>query len=437
MRAEIVGVGTELLLGQIANDNARYISERLSEIGVDVLYHTAVGDNPGRIEETFRRALERTDVVVVTGGLGPTQDDITREGLAAAIGARLVREEAIVAFLRERFASRGRDMPDSNLQQADVPEGGRYVLPERGTAPGLSVPVSGGKLVFLMAGVPSEMREMMDRMVLPELRELAGPAAIRSRLLKVVGVSESRIAEVLDDLFHGSTNPSIAYLAGGGEVKVRVTAKAPTAEEAEAMIAPLAAEIEGRLGASVYSEEGEDLEQVVGRLLEERGASVACGESLTGGSLGVRLSIRPGSSAYFRGSAVCYTAEAKRAVLGVRAETLEGPGVVSEECASEMAAGARRLYGADVGLAVTGAAGPEAHGDKPAGTVCVALSADGDDVARTFHAPGDRVAVRRWAEQVALDMLRRHLQGEPIPEQVGPATQVATRGGSAQARTRS
>jgi len=426
VRAEIVGVGTELLLGQIANDNARYISERLSEIGVDVLYHSAVGDNLGRIEEVFRQALDRVDVVVVTGGLGPTQDDITREGLAAAAGLALVRQEAIVESLRERFASRGREMPDSNLQQADVPEGGRYVISEQGTAPGLSVPLAGGKRVYLMAGVPAEMREMMERMVLPELRELAGPSAIRSRLLKVAGVSESRIAEVLDDLFHGSTNPSIAYLAGGGEVKVRVTAKAATAEEAEAMIAPVAAEVERRLGASVYSEEGEDLEQVVGRLLEERGGSVACGESLTGGSLGVRLSIRPGSSAFFRGSAVCYTPEAKQSVLGVRAETIDGPGVVSEECASEMAAGARRLYAADIGLAVTGAAGPDAHGDKPAGTVCVALGAEGVDVARTFHAPGNRVAVRRWAEQVALDMLRRHLRGEPIPEQVGPATRIAS-----------
>jgi len=437
VRAEIVGVGTELLLGQIANDNARYISERLSEIGVDVLYHTAVGDNHGRIEEVFRQARARADVVVVTGGLGPTQDDITREGLAAAIGVPLVRQEAIVAFLRERFASRGRDMPDSNLQQGDVPEGGRYVIPERGTAPGVSVPVAGGKRVFLMAGVPSEMREMMERMVLPELRELAGPAAIRSRQLKVAGVSESKIAEILDDVFHGSTNPSIAYLAGGGEVRVRVTAKAATPDEAEAMIAPVAAEVERRLGASVYSESGENLEEVVGRLLLERGASLACAESLTGGSLGARLSARPGSSAFFRGSAVCYTAEAKRAVLGVRQETIDGPGVVSEQCAIEMANGARRLYTADVAVGVTGAAGPEPHGDRPAGTVCAALAADAVEEARTFHAPGDRTQVRRWAEQVALDMLRRHLQGEPIPEQVGPATQVATGGGPAQAPARS
>jgi len=362
--------------------------------------------------------------VIVTGGLGPTQDDITREGLAAALGVRLVREEAIVSFLRERFASRGREMPDSNLQQADVPEGGRFVLPERGTAPGLAVEAPHGRRIYLMAGVPSEMREMMERMVLPELRELAGPAAIRSRLLKVTGVSESKIAEILDDLFRDAVNPSIAYLAGGGEVKVRVTAKAATADRADALIEPLAKEIERRLGASVYSEEGEELEDVVGRLLRERGTSVACAESLTGGSLGVRLSSRPGSSVFFRGSAVCYTAEAKRAILGVAQATIDGPGVVSEQCALEMAAGARRLYASDVAVSVTGAAGPESHDGRRPGTVCLAVVADGAEVARTFHAPGDRAQVRRWADQVALDMLRRHLEGVAIPEQVGPSTRA-------------
>jgi nicotinamide-nucleotide amidase len=424
VNAEIVGVGTELLLGQIANDNARYISERLADVGVDVLYHTAVGDNLERIADVFRLALSRADVLIVTGGLGPTQDDITREGLSEAIGVRLVREPAIEAFLRERFAGRGREMPETNLQQADVPEGGRYVLSERGTAPGLAVDAPGGKRVYLMAGVPSEMREMMDRLVVPELRELAGPAVIVSRVLKVAGVSESLIAQMLDDVFHGSTNPSLAYLAGGGEVKVRVTAKASTAAQAQALIEPIAQEVERRLGDYLYSEEGEDLEAVVGRLLTESGRSVACAESLTGGSLGVRLSASPGSSDFFLGSAVCYTAAAKHAVLGVRQETIDGPGVVSEECAMEMARGARRLYDADVALSVTGVAGPDEHGGRPRGTICLGLAAEGVDVARTLRAPGDRAQVRRWAEQAALDVLRRHLEGAPIPEQLGPSTRV-------------
>ena len=296
MRAEIVGVGTELLLGQIANENARCISERLAEIGVDVLYHQAVGDNLERIAATLKLALSRADVVIVTGGLGPTQDDITREGLALAIDVRLERRPEIEAFLRERFSSRGREMPEMNLQQADVPEGGRFVLPERGTAPALAARTADGKRVYLVAGVPAEMREMMDRLILPELRELAGPAAIVSRILKVAGVAESRVAEMLDDVFRGSENPSIAYLAGSGEVKVRVTAKAGTREEAEAMIEPVAGEVARRLGAFVYSEEGEDLEQTVGRLLRERGMTVACAESLTGGSLAFRLSRAEGAS---------------------------------------------------------------------------------------------------------------------------------------------
>lgn len=427
MRAEVVGVGTEILLGQIANDNARFISERLAEVGVDVLYHTAVGDNLDRIAGVFREALERADVMIVTGGLGPTQDDITREGLARALGIRLVREPAIETFLRERFASRGRAFPESNLQQADVPEGGRFVLPNEGTAPGLALRTDGGKLVYLMAGVPSEMREMMGRMVLPELRELSG-FVIVSRILKVSGISESLMAELLDHVYHGSTNPSLAYLAGGGEVKLRVTAKAATAAEAEAMIEPVAREVERLLGDYVYSEEGEDLEAVVGRLLRESGRSIACAESLTGGSLGVRLSAPPGSSDFFRGTAVCYTAEAKRAVLGVSRETLEGPGVVSEECAVEMAHGARRLYEADVAVALTGVAGPEGHGGKPPGTICVGLAADSVEVARTLRAPGSRAQVRRWAEQAALDVLRRHLEGAPIPEQLGPSTGVRTGG---------
>jgi nicotinamide-nucleotide amidase len=428
VRAEIVGVGTELLLGQIANENARYISEHLAEIGVDVLHHQAVGDNLERIASTLRLALSRADVVIVTGGLGPTQDDITREGLALAIGVRLERRPEIEAFLRERFASRGREMPEMNLQQADVPEGGRFILPERGTAPALAAQTADGGRLYLVAGVPAEMREMMDRLILPELRELAGPAVIVSRILKVAGVAESRVAEMLDDVFRGSQNPSIAYLAGSGEVKVRVTAKAGTREEAEVLIEPVAGEVARRLGAFVYSEEGEDLEQTVGRLLRERGMTVACAESLTGGSLAFRLSRAEGSSDYFLGSAVCYTAEAKIEVLGVRKETVEGHGVVSEQCAREMARGAIRIYRADAAMALTGVAGPDPHDGQPPGTVCAASAIGGEEEARTFRAPGDRAQVRRWAEQVALDMLRRQLQGIPVPEQVGPSTRAPAGG---------
>jgi nicotinamide-nucleotide amidase len=238
----------------------------------------------------------------------------------------------------------------------------------------------------------------------------------------VTGIAESRVAELLDDLFHASTNPSLAYLASSGEVKVRITAKAATLGEAEELIEPTAEEVARRLGSNVFTTNDEDLELVVGRLLRARGKSVAAAESLTGGSLAVRLSIAPGSSAFFKGAAVCYTAESKRRLLGVSQATIDGPGVVSEECAREMAQGARGVFDSDVAVALTGVAGPDPHDDKPVGTVCVALAAEDRLESRSFRAPGDRQMVRRWAEQAALDMLRRYLEGETAPPDPGPAT---------------
>jgi competence/damage-inducible protein CinA-like protein len=422
MRAEVLAVGTEILLAQISNSNAQWISERLAEIGVDVLHHTVVGDNEDRIAEAFRVALSRSDVVIATGGLGPTQDDITREGLAAALGVRLERHPEIEEFLRAKFRGLGREMPESNLRQCDVPEGGRYILPDRGTAPGLICEASGGERVYAVPGVPAEMKEMMTGTILPELAEQAGPAAVVSRVVKTTGIAEARVAEMLDDVFGGSANPSIAFLASAGEVKVRITAKAASRVEAEDMIKPVAEEVVRRLGDRVFTADDEELELVVGRLLKAGARTVATGESLTGGSLAMRLTRAPGSSAYFLGSAVCYTATAKRDVLGVSQETIDGPGVVSEQCAREMARGARRIFGADVAVALTGVAGPEPHDDQPVGTVCVALVGPDAEESRAFRAPGDREQVRRWAEQAALDMLRRYLEGRPLPELLGPVT---------------
>jgi nicotinamide-nucleotide amidase len=426
MRAEIIGIGTEILLGQIANTNAQWMSVELAEIGIDVLHHQVVGDNEERIGEAFRLALSRAEVVIATGGLGPTQDDITREGLARALGLRLLRDPEIEEFLRAKFADLGRAMPDSNLQQCDVPEGGRYILPERGTAPGLILETGEGARVYVVPGVPAEMREMMQGTILPELARAAGPSALVSRVVRVTGVAESRVAEILDDLFRSSANPTLAYLASSGEVKVRLTAKAQTRAEAEQAIRPVAEEVARRLGVHVFTTSDEELEHVVGRLLKSTALSVACAESLTGGSLAVRLSAAPGSSDFFRGSAVCYSAEAKHSVLGVRPETIRGPGVVSEECAREMAEGARRIFGSDVAVALTGVAGPEAHDEKPVGTVCVAMTAGDGAESRTFRAPGDRQQIRRWAEQAALDMVRRYLQGVPQPPDPGLASGAAT-----------
>ena len=408
MRAEVIGIGTEILLGQIANTNAQHISQRLAEIGVDVLHHQVVGDNVGRIAESFRLALGRSDVVIATGGLGPTGDDVTRQGVAQALGLRLERRTKIEDYLREKFRKLGREMPESNLVQADVPEGARYILPQRGTAPGL-VLETGGRRLYVVPGVPAEMREMLEGAIVPELVELAGRATIRSRLLRTTGLPEARVGELLQDLFEGQTNPTVAFLSSAGEVRVRLTAKAETPEEARALIEPVEREIRERLGDAVFGADDEVLEEVVGRLLGERGLSIACAESLTGGGLGARITSIPAASSYFRGSAVCYAPDAKQDVLGVSREIIEGPGTVSEECAVAMAAGARKVFGADVGLATTGVAGPEPSEGKPPGTVWVALDADAATEARTFRAPGDRDQVRAWTELAALDLLRRFL----------------------------
>jgi nicotinamide-nucleotide amidase len=408
VNAEIIGIGTEILLGQIANSNAQWISQRLAEVGVDVLRHQAVGDNEERIAEAFRLALSGADVVIATGGLGPTGDDITRQGLAAALGLRLERRKEIEVFLRQKFRRLGREMPESNLVQADVPEGASYILPDRGTAPGLVVE-AGGRRVYAVPGVPAEMREMMEGTILPELSRLVGPSTLVSRMLKVTGIPEARVGEMLDDLFRSSLNPTVAYLASAGEVKVRLSAKASTRREAEALLEPLEEKIRARLGDALFGADQEELESVVGRLLSERELWVACAESLTGGGLAARITLVQDASKYFAGGAVTYAPDAKRVVLGVSSETIEKHGTVSEECAREMARGARRVFGADIGLSTTGVAGPDPLEGKDPGTVWVALSAEEAEEARTFRAPGDREQVQRWAQQAALDLLRKHL----------------------------
>ncbi len=414
MRAEIVAVGTELLLGQIANTNARWMSEHLAEVGVDVHHHQVVGDNVERIVAALRIALDRADVVLVTGGLGPTGDDVTREAIAEALGAPLVRRPELEQMLRDKFSLFGGSMPESNLQQADVPAGARYLWPERGTAPGLACRVPDGTLLYAMAGVPAEMRETMETTVLPELARTAR-AAVRSQVIRCIGIGESAVAERLQDLFASWRNPTVAYLAGTGQVKVRVTAKADSEDDVEALLEPLVEEITGRLGDVVFSTQDEELEAVVGLLLRNAGATLGCAESLTGGGLAAALTAVPGASVYVRGSVVAYASEVKIAVLGVSPDTISTRGVVSEACAREMAAGARRLLGSDLGVAVTGAAGPETHGGMPVGTVWIAIDANEGSHAFGKRLPGDREMVRRRTELAALDLLRRWLLHLPLP----------------------
>jgi nicotinamide-nucleotide amidase len=412
MRAEVIGIGTEILLGQIANTNAQVISQRLAEIGVDVLHHQAVGDNEERIAGAVRLALSRAEVVILTGGLGPTGDDITRQAIARAADRRLTRRPEIEEFLREKFRRLGRDMPGSNLVQADVPEEARYILPERGTAPGLVLDLEQGR-VYAVPGVPAEMREMLEGAILPELQAEIGPQGIVSRVVRVTGIAEARVGELLDDLFRESINPTVAYLASAGEVRVRLTAKVRSAEDAEALIAPVEREVRTRLGDAVFGTDQEELEEVVGGMLRDRGLRLAVAESLTGGGLAERIVRVPDSSDYFVGAVVAYAAEAKRSVLGVSAETLDGPGMVSEACAREMARGVRRVLGAEVGVSTTGVAGPGPLEGHPPGDLWVAVASDEGEEVRHVQAPGDREQVRRWAQQASLDLLRRHLTGLP------------------------
>lgn len=418
MRAELVAIGTELLLGQIANTNAQWISERLAEVGVDVLHHTVVGDNHGRIVEALRLAASRAEVVIATGGLGPTGDDITREALAEVLGVGLERDAGIAEGLRARFARLGRTMPESNLVQADVPVGARTITARLGTAPGLCAERD-GVAFYALPGVPVEMRDMMTLAVLPELAVRTGGGTIVSRVIRCTGIAESRTGELLDDLFRTSRNPTIAYLAGGGEVRVRLTARGATRAEAEAAIDPVAAEVVTRLGDAVVSDRGEDLETRIVRLLEDRGLTLAIAESLTGGEVGARITSVPGASEVFLGSAVTYASTAKVGVLGVDPELLARDGAVSEACAVAMAKGARALFDSDIALALTGVAGPDPRDGVEPGTVWLGLVADGVTHARLLRMPGERAAVRRWATQNGLDLIRRHLEGRELPS--GPA----------------
>lgn len=409
MRAEVVAVGTELLLGDIDNTNASFIGRALAGIGVDCFVHTAVGDNTERIADALRAALTRADAVIVTGGLGPTQDDVTREAIAVVTGAALRRIPELEERLRRRFAEFGRPMPEANLRQAEVPGGARVIDQTFGTAPGLIVEHEGG-VIYAVPGVPAEMRDMLERAVLPDLMVRMGEAArIVSRVVRVAGMTESGVAEhlapVWDSLGEGV---KMAFLAGGGEVRVRLTAKAPDDARAQELLAAAEARVRAVLGAAVVGTGDETLEAVTGALLLARGWTLGCAESLTGGALGARIVSVPGASEYFRGSIVSYATSSKRDLLGVPPEDLERHGPVSPPVARAMAEGARRVLGADVGLAATGVAGPVAQG-RPVGTVVLAVAGPHGVTHREVRLPGDRTTVRTLAAGAALNLLRLYL----------------------------
>jgi len=413
MRCEIVAVGTELLLGQVVDTNSAFIGEALAASGIDSHFQTKVGDNLARIVLALRAALARSDAVIACGGLGPTQDDITREAIAEVMNVPLERDETVVEAIRAMFGARGREMTENNLRQADRPVGASFIEQRRGTAPGLICPV-GHKVIYAIPGVPHEMEEMLTRAVLPDLRARAGEVAtIRSRVLRTWGLAESTLAELVHSRYEaherpareGRPRPTIAFLASGMEgIKVRVTCKAPTAEEADAVLDAEEAELRALLGDVVFGVDDESMESAVGRLLRASGLTLGLAESLTGGLIAERVTSVPGASEWFRGSVVSYASEVKRDLLDVP----EGP-VVSEAAAAAMARGAARALGADVGLGITGVGGPTAQEGVPVGTVFMAIALDGDTAAVQVRLPGDRDRVRQFASISALDFLRRHL----------------------------
>jgi nicotinamide-nucleotide amidase len=421
VRIEIVAVGTELLLGQIADTNSKWMGEHLAAAGVDSHFHQAVGDNHDRIVLAFRTGLARSDGIIVCGGLGPTHDDITREAIAEVMNVTLARDEGAVDAMRTMFASRGREMPESNLRQADVPLGATIIPQTKGTAPGLICPV-GHKVIYAVPGVPYEMADMFERGILPDLRrrmtergETTG--VIVSRVIRTWGMSESGLAETLAGHIEELDAPpgagdaaTIAFLASGIEgIKVRVTVRASDETTAAARLDAEEQAIRRILtdaaGDVVFGIDDEAIEDAVAGALAAHGLSLGLAESLTGGLAASRLVNVPGASRWFRGSVVSYASEVKFTVLGVP----EGP-VVSEPAARAMADGARRVLGSDVGLSITGVAGPDTQDDQPPGTVFVGLSRPGHDTESfAFHVPGDRDRVRQYATIAALDLLRRRV----------------------------
>ena len=382
MIIEVVAVGTELLLGQIVNSNAAYIGAAIAARGHDAHYQQVVGDNLDRLTGSLQLAMSRSDAVIITGGIGPTQDDLTREALCAATGREMVESEEYAEQLRRWFEARGRTMSASNLRQAQHPEGAELLPNPRGTAPGLYLEHDGVK-VFCVPGVPAEMEHLIDHEVMPRLDD-HGETVLMSRLVRLWGRPESEVAELLNDLYVGSTNPSIAFLAGSGEIKVRITVKAADAATARALIEPMEKEIRSRLGDAVFGADDETAEKIVLDMLRARGWTIATAESMTAGLVAASLTAAPGASDTVRGGVVTYWSESKGELLGVSDSTR----VVDATTAAEMAEGARRLFGAEVAVSVTGEAGPE-PAEKPVGTVFIRVATPERPGVREMRLPGD------------------------------------------------
>lgn len=407
--AEIIAVGSEMLTPQRTDTNSLYLTEQLNGLGVEVVRKTIVGDDRERLACSIREGLDHSDLVILCGGLGPTEDDVTRDAVAAALGRQLVFRQDLCDAIEQRFRSRGRVMAENNKRQAYIVEGAKPLPNPAGTAPGLWIEHE-KKLVILLPGPPRELKELFTTECLPRLTKLLPDVVIRTRFYRVTGMTESDLDSLISPVYTKFNNPLTTVLASSGDIQVHLRARCATAEEAERLLAEAGDPIAKLLGDRLYSRDGEPLEAVVGRLLKERDATVAIAESLTGGELGQRITAVSGSSVYFRGGFMTYTDEVKQKLLGVDERMLKEHTAVSAEVAMQMAEGARSRTGSTFGLATTGEAGPESSTGVPVGTVFLGFAAEGQPPSAVRHVmPGDRARVRSFTTNAALDLLRRKL----------------------------
>lgn len=410
LNAEIIAIGSEMLTPFRLDTNSLWLTERLNSMGIDVKLKTVVGDDEARLEETIRDAIKRSEIVISTGGLGPTEDDITRKIFARVLKRQLILEDAILERIRARFARRNMPMPEINARQALIIRGAQILENNNGTAPGMLL-TEGKCTVVLLPGPPREMKPMFDASVAPVLKQRAGDLLIVRRCLGIFGLTESRTDELAAPIYTKYRNPSTTILFKDGQIELHLTAQARNEAEAEKLLDELAGQLDEVLGEYIFSRRNETLEQVVGELLRLRGYTLATAESCTGGLLAGRITDVPGSSEYFLEGVVSYSNEAKVDLLDVPKKLIEERGAVSEEVASAMAAGVRKRAGSTFGVGITGIAGPGGGSEeKPVGLVYIALADDAQTMARKFVFPGDRQFIRTLSVNAALDIIRRRIK---------------------------
>jgi competence/damage-inducible protein CinA-like protein len=409
LSAEIIAIGSELLSPNRTDTNSLWLTDQLNRVGIDVKLKTIVGDDDARLEEVVKDAVKRSRVVISTGGLGPTEDDITRKVVARALGRRLSLDENVLEEIRARFQSFGVSMPERNARQAMVIDGAEVLPNPNGTAPGLYLEERDCSIA-LLPGPPREMKPMFENHVLPRIGKLAGETRFATRVLRVAGMGESAVDEKISPIYTQYENPQTTILFNSSEIEIHLRAHGRTTEDAEALLDHLSLKIEETLGKSVFAFRGETMEEVVGRRLAMTEFTLAVAESCTGGLIAQRLTSVPGSSKYFIQSVVTYSNESKTRLLGVDKKVIKEFGAVSQQVARDMARGVRHKAKTDFGLAVTGIAGPDGGTkEKPVGLVYIALADDAHTEHKRFVLPGDRELIRWRASQAALDMLRRRL----------------------------